>query len=161
MNQLIPNSLSAETNSSVYQGLKIHHFANASYRIPLKKIGITPSASLLYTAHVPLNIYGGIILDYNRLFLVSAAYRNEGDLIFGVGFTLLKILRFSYTYDFPVDDLLTATSGSHELLIKFMLNPKNRSNGLNKLNELLTAIIIRWPDVEFMSSVELGNLMNT
>ncbi len=128
MNQLIPNSLSGETNSSVYQGLKIHHFANASYRIPLNKIGLTPSASLLYTAHVPLNIYGGLIVDYNRLFLVSAAYRNEGDLIFGLGFTLLKIVRFTYTYDFPINDLATVTSGSHELLIKFMLNPKKGSN---------------------------------
>jgi hypothetical protein len=128
LNQLIPNSLSAETTSASYQGLRISHFANASYRIPLNKIGITPSASVLYTAHAPASLYGGMILDYNRLFLISAAYRNEGDLIFGVGLTLLKIVRFSYTYDFPIGDFSTLNSGSHELLVKLMLNPKKGSD---------------------------------
>lgn len=128
VNQLIPNSLSGETNSASYQGLKMSHFANASYRVPLNKIGITPSASLLYTAHAPLSLYGGLILDYNKLFLITAAYRNEGDLIFGVGLTLLKIVRFTYTYDFPVADFASLNSGSHELLIKLMLNPKKGSN---------------------------------
>lgn len=128
LNQLIPNSLSAETNSASYQGLRISHFANASYRMPLNKIGLTPSASLLYTAHTPVSLYGGLILDYNQLFLISAAYRNEGDLIFGVGLTLLKIVRFTYTYDFPIGDLSGLNSGSHELLVKLMLNPKKGSD---------------------------------
>ena len=128
LNQLIPNSLSGETNSASYQGLKISHFANASYRFPLNKIGITPSASLLYTANTPVNLYGGLILDYDGLFLISAAYRNEGDLIFGLGLTFLKVVRFSYSYDFPIADLSGLNSGSHELLIKLMLNPKKGSD---------------------------------
>ena len=122
LNQLVPNKLSAESNSGSFQGQKIHHFGNASYRLPLNKIGITPSASVLFTAHTPLSVYGGLIFDYNRLFLVSAAYRNEGSLIFGIGLTLLKVVRFSYTYDFSISELADAQSGSHELLIKLMLN---------------------------------------
>ena len=31
---------------------------------------------------------------------------------------------------------------------------------MNQINRLLKAIISMWPDVEFMSSDELGNLMN-
>jgi hypothetical protein len=35
----------------------------------------------------------------------------------------------------------------------------NRANGLKKLDILLTQIIKRWPDVEFMTSMELGDVM--
>lgn len=36
------------------------------------------------------------------------------------------------------------------------LTQKNRDRGLNKLDELLTGITDRWPQVEFMSTTELG-----
>lgn len=39
------------------------------------------------------------------------------------------------------------------------INPENSTLGLKKLNELLHAILNRWPDVEFMTSVELGDLI--
>lgn len=122
LNQLVPNKLNSESVSGSFQGQQMHHFGNISYRIPLKKIGLAPTASVLLTAHTPVSIYGGLIVDYNRLFLVSAAYRNEGSVIFGLGFTLLKIVRFSYTYDFSISELSDAQSGTHELLIKLMLN---------------------------------------
>ena len=40
------------------------------------------------------------------------------------------------------------------------LNPKNRSENLMKLKSLLTKIKKYWPEVEFLSSNQLGNLMN-
>lgn len=39
------------------------------------------------------------------------------------------------------------------------LNPENRDNNLKLLNELLIQIVTLYPDVEFMSSDELGNLI--
>lgn len=127
LNQLIPNKLSAESGSSGFQGQKMHHFGNVSYRFPLNKIGLTPSASVLFTAHTPVSIYGGLILDYNRLFMVSGAYRNDGSIILGIGLTLIKIVRFSYTYDLSMSELSGVNSGSHELLIKLMLNSKKNN----------------------------------
>lgn len=128
LNQLIPNDLNSQKTDAVYQGLKIHHFGNVSYRFPLKKIGLTPSASVLFASNTPLSIYGGLIIDYNSLFLVSAAYRNDGSMIFGFGFTIIKIVRLSYTYDVPTSDLSKVSSGSHEILIKLMLNRNKKSN---------------------------------
>lgn len=129
LSQLIPNRLSGVEDPNLYQGQKVHHFGNISYRFPLNKMGITPSGSILFASHSPLSIYGGLIFDYNRLFLVSAAYRNEGSIIFGLGFTIIKIIRLSYTYDFQLNDIQTVSSGSHELLVKIMLNRKKASNG--------------------------------
>jgi len=40
------------------------------------------------------------------------------------------------------------------------LDPKNRERGLKELSELLKSIVSLWPDVEFMSSDELGDVMN-
>jgi hypothetical protein len=52
-----------------------------------------------------------------------------------------------------------ATISSHRTNYIGWINSDNRANGLQKLDELLSQIIKRWPDVEFMTSVELGNLI--
>ncbi|TKG95412.1 hypothetical protein EYV94_08185 [Puteibacter caeruleilacunae] len=54
-----------------------------------------------------------------------------------------------------------ATISSHRTNYIGWLNEDNRSNGLTKLNELLSAIIKKWPNVEFMTSSELGDLIST
>lgn len=40
------------------------------------------------------------------------------------------------------------------------MDPKIREKGLSKLQDLLKAIVIKWPDLEFMTTVELGDLIN-
>lgn len=40
------------------------------------------------------------------------------------------------------------------------INQKNRENSLKMLQNLLTKVVKRWPDVEFMTSDKLGELMN-
>ena len=39
------------------------------------------------------------------------------------------------------------------------INPNNKSNGLIQLKRLLKLIIRKWPEVEFMDSGSLGNLI--
>lgn len=52
-----------------------------------------------------------------------------------------------------------AIISSHRVNFCGHINPNNRKNGILALRELLWKIVQRWPDVEFMSSEELGNLM--
>ena len=52
-----------------------------------------------------------------------------------------------------------ATIVSHRVNYVGSLHPENREKGLLMLKQLLTEIIKRWPDVEFMTSVELGDLV--
>lgn len=129
LNQLVQNKLNSQDDPNSYQGQRIHHFGNASYRFALNKVGITPSLSVLFANQSPINLYGGLLFDYNRLLLISAAYRNEGSLILGLGFTFSKIVRLSYTYDLPISgELQRYNYGSHELVVKLMLNRKKGSN---------------------------------
>ena len=53
-----------------------------------------------------------------------------------------------------------AIISSHRVNFCGYIDEKNRQNGISDLRSLLKNIVQKWPDVEFMSSVELGNLMS-
>jgi hypothetical protein len=54
-----------------------------------------------------------------------------------------------------------ATISTHRVNFIGSLNPANRDNGLKQLKQLLRQITKRWPDVEFMTSAELGALIKS
>src|SRR5699024_9868362 len=54
-----------------------------------------------------------------------------------------------------------AIVSSHRVNFCGHIDRKNRKKGLNALQELLTRIVSRWPDVEFMSADELGEVMDS
>ena len=53
-----------------------------------------------------------------------------------------------------------ATISSHRVNYMGTINPENRAEGLKKLDQLLGAIIKKWPEVEFITSMELGDIIN-
>lgn len=53
-----------------------------------------------------------------------------------------------------------ATISTHRVNYIGSLNPANRDIGLKQLNHLLKEITHLWPDVEFMTSAELGDLIS-
>ena len=56
---------------------------------------------------------------------------------------------------------LPANISSHRVNFCGHIDPQNRQKGLKELKLLLAAIVQRWPDVEFMTSNELGKLINS
>lgn len=52
-----------------------------------------------------------------------------------------------------------AVISSHRVNYIGGLNQKNREKGLHELNSLLEKILQKWPDVQFMTSNDLGNLI--
>ncbi|WP_375585622.1 hypothetical protein [Cyclobacterium xiamenense] len=53
-----------------------------------------------------------------------------------------------------------AVISSHRTNYMGSLDEDNRKNCLKKLSELLTAVLKKWPDVEFITSTELGRLLD-
>jgi hypothetical protein len=53
-----------------------------------------------------------------------------------------------------------AIISTHRINFAGSLEPDNRDKALMQLNELIGLILKRWPDVEFMASDELGNLIH-
>lgn len=49
---------------------------------------------------------------------------------------------------------------SHRINFSGSLNPENRDKNLRLLNELISTIIRKWPEVEFMSSDQLGDIIS-
>jgi len=52
-----------------------------------------------------------------------------------------------------------AIISSHRVNYTGSLNQNNRNRGLHQLKQLLSEIVQSWPDVEFMTSAELGSLI--
>jgi len=52
-----------------------------------------------------------------------------------------------------------AILSSHRVNYCGYISPQNRDNGLHKLDEFLSRIKKRWSDVEFMTSIEVGDLL--
>ena len=46
---------------------------------------------------------------------------------------------------------------SHRINYVGFIDPENRDRTLKMLDKLLKTLLMRWPDVEFMTSPELGN----
>lgn len=53
-----------------------------------------------------------------------------------------------------------AILSTHRVSYVGALHPENRERGLKQLSSLLKEIVKRWPDVEFMTTAQLGALMN-
>ena len=52
-----------------------------------------------------------------------------------------------------------ANISSHRVNFCGHIDPKNRAKGLGDLKQLLKKIVQKWPEVEFMSADELGDLI--
>ena len=68
--------------------------------------------------------------------------------------TCLKEIEIAFRWHKP------ATISSHRVNYIGFLHPENREKSLKQFNQLLKQIISRWPDIEFMTSVELGELIS-
>lgn len=68
--------------------------------------------------------------------------------------TCLKEIDTAFRWNKP------AIISSHRVSFVGALYPENRDNGLRQLSELLKGIVKAWPDVEFLTTEELGTLMD-
>lgn len=91
---------------------------------------------------------------HNQIFLTRNAFfepNEEG--IYGVD-DCLKNIHYAFKWNKP------AVISTHRTNYIGGLDPKNRDQGLKELNDLLTKILKTWPDVRFITSSQLGNILN-
>lgn len=65
----------------------------------------------------------------------------------------LKEIEIAFRWNKP------AVISSHRVNYVGSIRTENREKGLKELNRLLTQVLKKWPDVEFMSSFELGEII--
>ena len=101
-------------------------------------------------------IYTGKINSWKQIYTVRNAIFEPSQMpktIDNVG-NCLKEINNSFFWKKP------AIISSHRLNYIGSINLDNRTRNLDMLNDLLNQIIKRWPDVEFLSSDELIEVMN-
>lgn len=98
------------------------------------------------------NQYGQIYLTRNCFFEPAATGFEVPENYDWLNYCL-KEIEIAFRWHKP------ATISSHRVNYIGFLHPENREKGLKALSQLLDEIIKRWPDVEFMTSVELGDLI--
>lgn len=98
------------------------------------------------------NQYGQIYLTRNCFFEPSAN-GDESPADWNWVDSCLKEIEIAFRWHKP------ATISSHRVNYIGYLHPENRENGLRQLKELLSRMLKRWPDIEFMTSTELGDLI--
>lgn len=100
--------------------LSRHYYFTAGYNIQLPN----PSLELLPSVHGLMSkgimqFSATTLLQYNKKVWGGFSYR-AGDALIGlVGLELYNGVKICYGYDFPLSDIRTATSGSHEILVNY------------------------------------------
>ena len=107
-----------------------------------------PEYKIKYHYQGEKNAHGQRYLVRNAFF--EPTIRNDIDW---VDECLLKIAT-AFKWNKP------AIVGSHRVNYIGFINEQNRDNSLTLLKTLLRLIVKRWPDVEFLTSAELGDLMS-
>lgn len=130
MAHLIEPELQLDENAYSYIGRTYNFMGGYNIPLPNPLFELQPSVFLLtdlQSFHTDITAR----LEYNKMFNGGVSYRvNESvGILFGV-----KIGRFQagYAYDFPITALGQATSGSHELYVRYSLKLKKTKTGKNR-----------------------------
>lgn len=97
------------------------------------------------------NHYGQTYLTRNAHFEPGII---EGELYKNAIENGLSVINRAFRWNKP------AVISSHRINYLGFLNSQNRENGLRKLDLFLKQVIKQWPEAEFMTSVELGDLIS-
>lgn len=101
-----------------------------------------------------INRYWG---DYNKLGQIywrrNATFEPSRDPNFDWVSSCMKEMEIAFRWGKP------AVINSHRVNFIGSINAENRDNGLKLLSELFAAMLKKWPDIEFMSSDQLGDYM--
>ncbi len=115
-------SFKYKDTEGVYQ-LQRHYIMFASWNEKLSdKISITPMVLLRTTERSEFNFEVGMLARFNNKYWTAVNYRADNSIVTTVGGCVGERIVLNYSYEFGIGGLSTATSGTHELTMGFLLN---------------------------------------
>ncbi len=107
-----------------------HFYINAGYNFsPMNNVGLEPSILWSNAKGSPAQLELNLYAQYGSKILFGGSYRLKDAFALVVGFKMKDRLKFAYSYDIVVSPLRNYNSGSHELIISFII-----PNKLGKFN---------------------------
>jgi len=123
--QVIPQKFVVADDARFSQGKLIPHlFGTAGYRFLLSDdINAIPSLMVKYVAGAPLPLQYDLNakLQYRDLLWLGGGYRIRDGYSAMLGLNVGNTFNVSYAYDFTTTQLKTASRGTHEIMIGFLL----------------------------------------
>ncbi|PKR81323.1 hypothetical protein CW751_04505 [Brumimicrobium salinarum] len=122
--------------------LQFHFNAIAGYNFEFEKqkIKLQPNILFKYTEPVPLQVSPMVTVKYDDKYDLSLMYRHDDAIGIIAGYTWKKRLTVAYGYDISINRIKKYNSGSHEVLISFIIN--NKKPTLEELDDSLNNSIL-------------------
>jgi type IX secretion system PorP/SprF family membrane protein len=127
--QLFQDELSARFGESEENSARsrVHHTFTSGYKIYLTPgLSVLPSVLLKYASPAPLAIDANLKLQYQDRFWVGGSYRPKQTLVALAGINLNNLLQVGYAYDIGKGGMNHYSSGSHEVVIGFLLHNRDK-----------------------------------
>lgn len=110
---------------------KRHYFVTGGYVHPINTVlDVKTSFLLKMTENAPMTLDINVHAYFNKKWWLGIMYRKHESIGANIAFQFKESLQIGYAYDFPINGLNTVkNAGSHEIMLMFDLNPKNKSFG--------------------------------
>lgn len=122
--QIIPSKISYGGTASDSGRLVPHLFATGGYRVLLTEdINALPSVMFKYVPGTPTSpqFDVNVKLQYREIFWTGGSYRLNNGFAAMMGLNVSNVFNVGYAYDFTQTALNTASKGTHEIIIGFLL----------------------------------------
>lgn len=86
------------------------------------KVALKPSTILRKALNSPFQFDANMSVRYLNKFWLTATYRYDFGAVFSGHVYITEKLHFGYSYDLPLNNILTQQSGSHEVFIGYNFN---------------------------------------
>ena len=114
--------------------------AGYNFKFKKKKFELQPSVMFKYTKPVPYQITGMLKGTFNNKYWVGLIYRTDDAAGISAGMKIKERISVGYGYDYTLSDLSKYQSGSHEIMLSFVITKEKPS--LDKEDEDLNKSII-------------------
>ncbi|MFZ4058888.1 MAG: type IX secretion system membrane protein PorP/SprF [Ferruginibacter sp.] len=125
--QLVPTKLDFSSGIvKLTEGKLVPHlFLSAGYRFMLNEdVSVLPSVMLKYIQPVPMQKEVNVKIQYQELIWGGATYRFDYGFAAMAGVHVSDAVNVSYAYDYSTTRLNTVSSGTHEIMLGFVIGNK-------------------------------------
>lgn len=107
----------------------VNYLISGGYMFQLSdKFHLQPSALAILNPTKSVVIDGGVTAIYNNFIWTTFAYRSVGEAVVMFAIQPISSLKIGYSFDYPMGDLATFGSGSHEISIQYDFGHKIKSS---------------------------------
>lgn len=115
--------------TSYNSNLAFHYNAIVGYTFdfPKKKFELQPSFMIKYTNPIPMQWTGMLKGTFNNKIWAGLIFRSDDAIGISLGIKLKERLNIGYGFDYSVSKIRKYNSGSHELMLSFVITKKKPS----------------------------------